>query len=334
MTATSVPEESPPQRIPSLASIVITNWNGKHHLQRNLQSVLDAAKEFGGPTEIIVVDDASTDGSVDYLRAEFPGTRLEVHPANRGFASACWTGILAARGTVVVLLNNDVRPHKAFLAPLVQHFADESVFAVGALSVSEDNRAVREGVKVPYFKRGLLKFRNARETTSGVAPTFYAVGGHVAYRRDRFVELGGFDPVYSPLYWEDVDISYRAWKRGWRVLFEPQSRVIHEERGDFRSAHGHKPTAIVNHRNRFVFTWVNMTDPLYFYVYHLVPTLIRVMFGFLVMDFDYYRAFFGAVRSLPTVVRCRKQRRRESAVSDREIFNSIVSGATARLRRA
>jgi glycosyltransferase involved in cell wall biosynthesis len=76
MTATSVPEESPPQRIPSLASIVITNWNGKHHLQRNLQSVLDAAKEFGGPTEIIVVDDASTDGSVDYLRAEFPGRRF------------------------------------------------------------------------------------------------------------------------------------------------------------------------------------------------------------------------------------------------------------------
>lgn len=311
----------------SVLSIVIPNWNGRQHLQRNLPCVLEAVESFDGETEIIVVDDGSTDGSVDYLRVEFSQVKLLTHSTNKGFAAACWTGVSAARGEVVVLLNDDVRPEKGFLTPLVQHFRDESVFAVSCLSLGEDNETVVEAVKIPYFKRGLLKFRDKRSTCPcSVVPTFYAVGGHAAYRRDRFVELGGFDPIYSPFYWEDVDVSYRAWKRGWRVLFEPQSKVVHEKRGVIKDSFNYEHATVANHKNRFIFIWGNITYPPYFYFSHLFPTVLRVIFGILIMDVRYYRSFFGAVRALPKVMRCRRRRREEGVRSDRGIFRLLVSG--------
>ena len=95
----------------------------------------------------------------------------------------------------------------------------------------------RRGKRVISSRAGLLwqfgqpdvdRSLAGTETGSKPGPTLFASGGHSAYRRDRFLEMGGFDPLFAPFYWEDVDLCYRAWKRGWKILFEPRSAVLHD----------------------------------------------------------------------------------------------------------
>ncbi len=210
-------------------SIIIANWNGKHLLERFLPSVLDAVREGD---EVIVVDNGSTDGSVEFLRVRFPQVRLIALPRNYGFSVANNLGALAAKHEIVVLLNNDMKPEKGFLEPMLEHFDDPSVFAVGAKlfrfdgspDFSNRSRLVASGGFISVvceWDEEELKLVTAPEEQ------FYASGGGVAFDRKKFLALGGFDLIFSPAYSEDVDLSLRALQRGWRIVYEPRSVIWH-----------------------------------------------------------------------------------------------------------
>ena len=125
---------APPRRrgrsaCPLAASVVIPNWNGKDLLEQYLPSVVEALA--GNPdNEIVVVDNGSTDGSADFVRAAFPQVKLLALPRNLGFGGGSNAGIRAARNDIVVLLNSDMRVDPGFLAPLLEGFRDPQVFAV------------------------------------------------------------------------------------------------------------------------------------------------------------------------------------------------------------
>ena len=111
------------------ASIVIPNWNGRDLLEKYIPSILEAAK--GNPAnEIIVVDNASDDGSAAFLKREFPAVRVLELDRNYGFGGGSNRGFAAAKNDVVVLLNSDMRVAPDFLGPLLEDFSDENVFAV------------------------------------------------------------------------------------------------------------------------------------------------------------------------------------------------------------
>jgi O-antigen biosynthesis protein len=215
------------------ASVVIPNWNGRDLLEKYLPSVV-AAMAGHPDNEIIVVDNASKDGSAAYLAEHFPMVRVLALPKNLGFGGGSNVGFAAAKNDIVVLLNSDMRVERDFLRPLLSGFGEPCVFSVSCQIFFSDPGKRREetGLTQAWWEGGRLKVRHrVDEAIRSVYPCFYPGGGSSAFDRRKFLELGGFDHLYRPFYYEDTDLGFMAWKRGWKVLYEPGSIVFHEHRG-------------------------------------------------------------------------------------------------------
>jgi GT2 family glycosyltransferase len=146
-----------------------------------------------------------------------------------------------------------------FIDPLVSHFADPDVFGVGAAILSWDGRTNTVGARCARLRYGWFhKWWGGGQQT---ALTLEACGGAAAYRRAMFLELGGFDPLYRPGYYEDLDLSYRAWARGWKVVYEPRSRVYHKESVSMLARFGDSGKARLLYRNHLLFTIKNVGGP-------------------------------------------------------------------------
>lgn len=252
------------ERIPdhSAASVVIPTWNGLNLLRENLPSVMQAASKVPG-TEILLVDDASSDETVAYVEANFSDVRVLRLETNQGFAAACNRGAEAATNDVVVFLNNDMRVHEQFLSTLLRNFCDPQLFAVSAQIFFADPAKRREetGLTELQLEQGRLRVGHRDDPLIKTAyPCAYAGGGSSAFDRRKFLDLGGFDSLFCPFYFEDTDLSYRAWKRGWKVLYEPNSHVYHEHRGTVGKRFPDKYVEHVVRRNAALYCWKNIQD--------------------------------------------------------------------------
>lgn len=245
------------------ASIVIPNWNGRDLLEKYLPSVLDAVSLHPG-NEVIVVDDNSTDGSAAFIRERFPSVRLVALDRNLGFGGASNHGFSEARNDVVVLLNSDMRVAPDFLPPLLAGFSDPSVFAVSCqIFFSDPNKARQEtGLTQGRWAEGSLRVRHVADAAiTELFPCFYGGGGSCAFDRRKFLELGGFDHLLRPFYLEDTDLGYLAWKRGWKVLYQPLSHVWHEHRGTIGRSFSPAFIDSIVSKNFLLFTWKNIHSP-------------------------------------------------------------------------
>jgi GT2 family glycosyltransferase len=215
------------------ATLVIPNWNGRDLLERFLPSWVAAIAPHAG-SEILIVDNGSTDGSADWVRANYPQVRVLALPHNLGFGGGSNAGFREARHDVVVLLNSDMRAEPNFLAPLFAGFTDEAVFAVSCQIFLGDPTKRREetGLTEGLWQDGGLRVGHREDpAVNTLFPCLYGGGGSCAFDRRKFLELGGFDELLAPFYLEDTDLGYLAWKRGWKVLYQPASVVHHEHRG-------------------------------------------------------------------------------------------------------
>jgi GT2 family glycosyltransferase len=214
-------------------SVVIPNWNGADLLAANLPYVISVCNEYPGQSEVIVVDDASDDASVTLLREKFSdAVRTLQHEQNKGFGAACLTGVNAARHELVLFLNTDVRPLPGLLQPMARHFDDADTFAVSPLILSEDGRIESVSFRIPYLKRGRVHYRRwdwkkVLDRLPRPVITLWNSGGSMLVSREKFMEFGGFDPVFVPFYGEDEDLGVRAWRHGWRCYAEPTAAVVH-----------------------------------------------------------------------------------------------------------
>jgi GT2 family glycosyltransferase len=308
-------------------SIVIPTWNGRRLLERFLPSVFAAAeryrRESGAAVEIIVVDDGGTDDTAFWLGTAHPNrVELLMKRFNEGFAHACNTGFEHARNPVVLLLNNDVEADPGAIAPLVGHFADPDVFAVACLTTNLET-GVASGVgKLGSFSRGFLRvhagYLPAREG-GGDYPAIFASGGASAFSRDKLRALGGFDTLYAPFYWEDVELSYRAWKRGWRVLFEPRSRVRHKVSSTIGRAFGRHDVRAVEHRNRLLAHWVHVHDPEMWRSHRLRVAALALAAPFR-LDFAFLDGLAQALARRDEAMRRREAERAAATRTDREVL--------------
>ena len=216
-------------------SIVILNWNGRELLEECLPAVISAIETDGRDHEVLVVDNGSTDDSVGWIRQDFSRVRILELDRNLGFGEGNNRGVAAARHNIVVLLNNDMIVDPSFLAPLLEPFVDRDVFAVSAqILFPAGQRRQETGTTDGHFENGRLHLshepvRRAHHKRRFL-PVLWAGGGSSAFRRDYFLRLKGFAPIFSPCYVEDTDLSYRAWRRGLRVLFAAASQVVHRHR--------------------------------------------------------------------------------------------------------
>lgn len=239
-----------------MLSIIIPNYNGEENLKKNLPKVILAANKFSDlNSEIIVVDDASTDGSQDVVLNFSNKITLIQNNKNLGFAESCNVGVKKAKGKIIVLLNSDVYPDENFLEFLVPHFQDEKVFAVGCLekNLDENGKIISEhGVGKLFFKNGIYQHKagdlNSKETD-------WVCGGSGAFRKDLFLKLNGFDLRFKPFYWEDIDLSFRAKKMGYKLLFEKNAVVYHQHiRGSITVHFSKEEIEKISFKNQIKFT--------------------------------------------------------------------------------
>jgi len=278
------------------ASIVIPNYNGKKLLEKNLPKVIKACPDC----EIIVVDDASIDQSREFIRSKFPKVKIIEHKKNRRFAASCNSGIKAAKAKIVVLLNNDVSPKENFLKPLVKHFEDSKVFSVGCKEIEiKKGKKIISGRTEEDFKRGfLINWRPKDQTSKNTAWTF---GGSMAVDRKKYLKLDGMDELFSPAYWEDIDLCFRARKKGWQTVFEKEAIVYHNHETTNISVFGQNKMKIFAYRNQVLFVWKNirgikLLSHFFWLPYHLIFTTIRSKGLFLL-------GFISAVFKIPKLLK-------------------------------
>jgi GT2 family glycosyltransferase len=212
-------------------TVLIPNWNGHRFLEECLEALSEQDyRDF----ETLLVDNGSTDGSVELLRERFPGVRVLELGENRGFAGAMNEGIGAAGAPLVAFLNNDTRVDPAWLGELVACLDRHPAAAAAAskLLVYESRRMDGAGdclgrMFLPH-PRG--HGRPDDDRFAEEVEVFGATGGASLWRGDVVAELGGFDESFFA-YFEDVDLSFRTQLAGHEIWYAPRSVVLHHGGG-------------------------------------------------------------------------------------------------------
>lgn len=248
-------------------SAVVPGLDDFELLEQNLPPLARELEATGG--EIVLVDDTGRRVIEPWLERErarlfaATGTTVRVvsRPHNGGFAAALLDGVRAAAHEFVFAMNPDIRVLPGFLAPLVAHLAEPDVHSVvpRILLFGRDD-AIESVVEIDHERdvayvrqRGLLGEHARFE--EGARPVTYAIGGAMLLRRSPFVAALGFDRLYDPFYYEDVDLGFAAWTAGERVVYEPSSVVEHHHRGTIRRRVDAEFVRAVIERNRLLFQW-------------------------------------------------------------------------------
>ena len=254
-------------------SVVIPTYNGLGLLETNLPILFSAMSDGD---EVLIVDDASTDETVIFLLDRFGLEKstsklnlelpinyfpritqstievyesqvsikdkkihicLIINKSNQRFAASANVGVAMAQHDWVFLLNNDVKVDSDCLNNLKSVIKkDKDIFAVGCIEYSDKKQTDPSGKNKLWFEKG-----------SGV------------FSREKWLRLAGFDLHFYPAYWEDIDISYRARQRGWKVLFEPSAIVYHRHETTNANVLGLKKIAAMSWRHAQYFTWKHTT---------------------------------------------------------------------------
>ena len=241
--------------------IVVLNYNGKALLEECLPSIVEAARYARRKTSVTVLDNQSTDESIDFLRMNFPDVSIMSAADNRILFS--YNDALAQMTEpVIILLNNDIRVDKGFVDPLIDPFErDEDVFAVGAQCRNFDGQGFQGEKSIGGMRFGLFwtDSRYSGYEQDKNHPSWTAQVALGAFDRNKFLQLGGYDDLYFPGLWEDTDISFQAYRYGWHCLYEPQSILYHRGQVTFHKAYGSSARAVIAYRNTFLFMWKNFS---------------------------------------------------------------------------
>jgi GT2 family glycosyltransferase len=214
---------------PPFFSVIVPNFNGMVHLPVLMEALEDQTfRDF----EVIVVDDASIDESVAWLDVQYPAVRVLTSRENRGFVASCNAGAAAARGRLLVLLNSDTAPEEGWLAELAKAVCAQPHAAIFASKLLLfDRSGVLHAAGDEMGMDGIARNRGVWEEDRGqyddLSVVFGGCGGAVAYRREVWDALGGFDEAYW-MYLEDADFAFRAQLMGCEAVFVPEARVLHK----------------------------------------------------------------------------------------------------------
>ncbi len=213
--------------------------------------------EAGDEHRVLVVDDASSDGTAEYVREHYSQVQVVRLERNRGFAGAVKAGIAASSTPLFALINTDVQVRPGFLRAVLPHFDEADTFAVCSRIELPGGSGMETGNVAASFS-GIIEPYHVAPAEAG--PILYAGGASSVFHRARYEALGGIETIYRPLYWEDIELGYRAWRRGWRSVFEPEASVFHKRRAWMGKRFGDAYANETFLKNALVFTWKNVRD--------------------------------------------------------------------------
>ena len=309
-------------------SVVILNWNGLAYLQACLESL----RRCGQPLETIVVDNGSTDGSLEYLRQQ-ADVELVSNPTNIGYAPGNNAGIARAGGEFVLLLNNDTRVEPGFLTPLLEAMRGaDDVGACQCKMLTYDQPPRIDAYGSYLTSTGFLYHWRYGKPDLPPEPSFEifaAKGAAMLIRAAVLRQVGAFDPDFFA-YLEDSDLSWRIWLAGWRILCVPASVVFH--RGGATASR--LPSGFItfhSFKNRVCMLLKNLSAPA---ALRILPVHLLLNLGLIVMELLRGRirsargvsaALVWNVGHLGDTLRKRRQVQRQlRRVSDRELMPRIT----------
>ncbi|MBS1532818.1 MAG: glycosyltransferase family 2 protein [Bacteroidetes bacterium] len=259
-------------------SVIIPNYNGASLLAEYLPCTVEAVSEAGVAHEIIIVDDRSTDDSVNFVRMNYPGIKLILNAENRGFSYTCNRGIAAAQYELIFLLNSDVKLTPDYFDHQWKYFSDPGTFGVMGRIIDMEGDGIQDAARMPKFNGLKLKtgYHYYSRNTEDRLYTLYLSGANALVDAAKLRELGGFDEIYSPFYFEDLDLGIRAWRLGWKCYYEHQSICRHKLSATTKNYKTSAWVKAVYFRNRFYFHAIHF-DGIWSFLYHCQVTLSELL---------------------------------------------------------
>jgi len=232
-----------------MISVIIPVYKNKELFLANFRHNLPYLEDC----EIIVLNDNPAESLKKDLE-EFKKIILIENPKNLGFGQSINAGAKKARGKYLMLLNSDVKLLSNNYQSAITDFQNNpSLFAI-SFSQKEKNGTVVGKNKI-FWQKGLVYHSKAADLDYGV--TGWAEAGSCLIDKEKFDKLGGFDNIYRPFYWEDIDLSYRAQKQGYQIIFQPKILVEHHHETTIKKYFSQKEIKTIAFRNQLLFIWKN-----------------------------------------------------------------------------
>jgi hypothetical protein len=314
-----------------LISVVVVNYNGIQFLKNCFSSIYQ--QKFT-PYEVILVDNASIDGSAEYVRKNFPDVKIVIQSSNSGFAGGANTGIREAKGEFILTLNNDTIAGPEFIEELFfPMISDPDVGMCASKMVLPDGRINSTGICIS--KSGEPWDRGGGQPDDGQYDSpeevFGPCAGAALYRRSMLEEIGLFDEDFF-LYFEDVDLAFRAQLSGWKCVYVPKACIVHVHGGTA----GFKSDISIYYVNRNLVWYIVKNFPARTFFRYLPWIVLRntadiFYYACNGMLFTIVRAKKDMLRGIPNMIKKRKQIKK--TVSDASIENWILQWRPIRSRQ-
>ena len=281
--------------------IIILNYNGKKLMKKCLPSICEAAKKSAHNCRVHVVDNRSSDESLEVLKTEF--SQVIVHEARENKVLCSYNEVVKGLDSdVIILLNNDIRVEPDFVDPLIQEFEDRSIFFSAPKILDFSGENMNGGPMDVNFKFGRYKdkFKECKDNRY----TLF-VGSSAAYDREKYIALGGYDDLYLPGTYEDLDLCYRAWQKGWPGVYAEKSIAYHMGSASFDNEYGNRRRQRLSARNANLFVWKNVRDPSILAA-NIVLFPIFMLFNLCRLRLDLFLGSWDALKVLPKAIARRK----------------------------
>lgn len=316
-------------------TICIVNYNGLKYLKECFDSIAKSDYPFE-KIETIMVDNASTDGSVDYVRTHYPWVKVLALDKNYGFAKANNVGAKTAQGEYIVFLNNDTVVTPFWLNELVNILEkDKRIGVAGSklLLLDTPEKLQAAGSKISFtgvgYDIGFLDDNS--EKYNSMSNRGYVCAAAMIVRKEEFLDFGGFDENYF-MYSEDVDLCWRYWLYGKQIVYVPKSVVYHKFRGTSGELR-HTPLKVFCGTRNSLFNTIknyethNMLLPLSLsFLYHILKTLyfiVRLKFS---LALSMIRAYCSFLRYMPKMISKRREVQSNRKIRDRYLFDNSLIG--------
>ncbi len=304
------------------ASLLVLNYNGLRLLEGCFDT-LGAATANGHHHDVVLIDNGSTDESLSYTENKYPWVKIIKAPRNAFLFT--YNDVIPHLDTeAILLLNNDILVEPDFIEPLLHHLEQPDVFAVNTKVLTGDKVTAQGSRTEGGFHRGLW-FYNQLPDISRTSTCFFGLGGQAAFSRAKYLELGGFDELLWPLYHEDIDLSYRAWRRGWRVLYEPKSVLYHLGGQTSASQYKRDELRTIVAQNTFLIQWKNFDDIAMRreHFLWLGPRLTRAVWS---RDWPLLKGYSQALKRRSQMQKQRKLEAPQRRIPDKEAFARLMNG--------
>ena len=310
--------------------VLVLNHNGREQLAECLPSVLACARASASPCQVTVIDNASTDDSVSFLRCNWPDLRVVQLP-NHGLASF---NVLMREihEPVAVLLNNDVRIDPGCfdrLAEVIERHPD--CLMAGPHCWTFDGQYEGTWSEL-LFHRGLVHTRLRSEVPAGGGRNrgsqeelryTASAGAVLAVNREKFLALGGFDPIFLPGRYEDLDLAFRGWLAGWKALYVPAAVAHHRGSATFGVHFKTAKLQELDARNGMLFAWKNLHEPQHLLA-HVVFLALRLIRAIVLGQWEFLAACAQAGRRLRQI-QCRRSGAPLRVRTESDVFRLLAA---------